>query len=155
MIWTVPESFRSAPEILSCSSSYRFSRVKAIDDLGIHFLWSIHFEERRVCLVVMIFRLYLEIIRCLGGVLFCFALSTNAAKPTVLVAIIVRNAANLLPYFLGGLEKQLYPTKRMHLWFVHTQLLLCCMLHFIASFKSAGYGRTAIRIQLPHCCRNG
>uniref|UniRef100_A0A8B9FX71 Uncharacterized protein n=1 Tax=Amazona collaria TaxID=241587 RepID=A0A8B9FX71_9PSIT len=37
-------------------------------------------------------------------------------KPTVLLAIIVRNAAHTLPHFLGCIERLHYPKSRIALW---------------------------------------
>lgn len=37
-------------------------------------------------------------------------------KPTVLLAIIARNAAHTLPHFLGCLERLQYPKSRIALW---------------------------------------
>lgn len=37
-------------------------------------------------------------------------------EPTVLIAILVRNKAHTLPYFLSLLERQDYPKKRICLW---------------------------------------
>lgn len=39
-------------------------------------------------------------------------------EPTVLVAILVRNKAHTLPYFLSFLERQDYAKKRVRLWWV-------------------------------------
>jgi hypothetical protein len=38
--------------------------------------------------------------------------------PSILVAIITRNAENTLPFVLGGLENQDYPADRLHIWYV-------------------------------------
>ncbi|EZA57456.1 Glycosyltransferase 25 family member [Ooceraea biroi] len=40
----------------------------------------------------------------------------NTKEPTVLIAILVRNKAHTLPYFLSLLERQDYPKKRISLW---------------------------------------
>lgn len=37
-------------------------------------------------------------------------------SPTVLVAILARNAAHTLPHFLGCLERLDYPKSRMAIW---------------------------------------
>lgn len=37
-------------------------------------------------------------------------------KPTVLVAVLARNAAHTLPHFLGCLERLDYPKSRMAIW---------------------------------------
>lgn len=37
-------------------------------------------------------------------------------KPTVLLAIIARNAASALPHFLGCVERLRYPKSRIALW---------------------------------------
>lgn len=37
-------------------------------------------------------------------------------RPTVLVAILARNAAHALPHFLGCLERLDYPKSRMAIW---------------------------------------
>lgn len=37
-------------------------------------------------------------------------------KPSVLIAILVRNKAHTLPYFLTFLEQLNYPKPRIHLW---------------------------------------
>lgn len=37
-------------------------------------------------------------------------------KPTVLIAILIRNKAHTLPYFLSLLEQQNYPKSRIKLW---------------------------------------
>jgi collagen beta-1,O-galactosyltransferase len=37
-------------------------------------------------------------------------------RPTVLVAILARNAAHTLPHFLGCLERLDYPKSRMAIW---------------------------------------
>ena len=39
--------------------------------------------------------------------------------PTVMVAILVRNKAHVLPYFFHYLEKQDYPKDRMSIWLVN------------------------------------
>ncbi|GAV05127.1 hypothetical protein RvY_15303 [Ramazzottius varieornatus] len=44
-----------------------------------------------------------------------FAASQITTVPTILVAMIARNAENTLPYALGGLEKQNYPPKHLHI----------------------------------------
>ncbi|CAL1680358.1 unnamed protein product [Lasius platythorax] len=47
----------------------------------------------------------------------CFAsCDTISKEPTVLIAILVRNKAHTLPYFLSLLERQDYPKKRICLW---------------------------------------
>lgn len=38
--------------------------------------------------------------------------------PTVVIAIIARNAAHSLPYYLGALERLNYPKDRISLWWV-------------------------------------
>ena len=38
------------------------------------------------------------------------------SQPTVMVAILVRNKAHVLPYFLHYLEQQEYPKQRMSIW---------------------------------------
>lgn len=38
--------------------------------------------------------------------------------PTVVVAIIARNAAHALPYYLGALERLNYPKDRISVWWV-------------------------------------
>lgn len=40
----------------------------------------------------------------------------SADKPTVMVAILVRNKGHVLPYFLHYLEQQDYPKDRMSIW---------------------------------------
>lgn len=42
--------------------------------------------------------------------------------PTVVIAIIARNTAHSLPYYLGALERLNYPKDRISVWWV------CCML---------------------------
>lgn len=37
-------------------------------------------------------------------------------RPTVLVAVLARNAAHTLPHFLGCLERLDYPKSRMAIW---------------------------------------
>lgn len=37
-------------------------------------------------------------------------------RPTVLVAVLARNAAHALPHFLGCLERLDYPKSRMAIW---------------------------------------
>ena len=37
-------------------------------------------------------------------------------EPTVMVTILVRNKAHVLPYFFHYLEKQDYPKDRMSIW---------------------------------------
>lgn len=37
-------------------------------------------------------------------------------RPTVLVALLARNAAHALPHFLGCLERLDYPKSRMAIW---------------------------------------
>lgn len=45
------------------------------------------------------------------------AADVDDRKPsTVFVAVLVRNKAHTLPYFLSALESQDYPKDRMHLW---------------------------------------
>lgn len=39
--------------------------------------------------------------------------------PTVVVAIIARNAAHSLPYYLGALERLDYPKDRISVWWVN------------------------------------
>ena len=41
---------------------------------------------------------------------------SNHDQPTVMVAILVRNKAHVLPYFFRYLEKQDYPKDRMSIW---------------------------------------
>lgn len=43
-------------------------------------------------------------------------------EPTVMVALMVRNKAHVLPLFLSYLERQDYPKKRMSLWWVFLNL---------------------------------
>ncbi|CAG9770550.1 unnamed protein product [Ceutorhynchus assimilis] len=53
-------------------------------------------------------------------VLFIFPLKTltlELKKPTILVAVLVRNKQHTLPYFLSNLEKLDYPKDRISLWF--------------------------------------
>lgn len=38
--------------------------------------------------------------------------------PTVVIAIIARNAAHSLPYYLGALERLNYPKDRISVWWV-------------------------------------
>ncbi|OQV23556.1 Glycosyltransferase 25 family member [Hypsibius exemplaris] len=42
--------------------------------------------------------------------------AAQTATPTVLVAIIARNAEITLPFVLGGLEQQDYPADKLHIW---------------------------------------
>lgn len=39
-------------------------------------------------------------------------------SPTVLIALLVRNKAHILPMFLSYLEQQDYPKERMAIWLV-------------------------------------
>ena len=48
---------------------------------------------------------------------------SNHDQPTVMVAILVRNKAHVLPYFFHYLEKQDYPKDRMSIWWVAVQLV--------------------------------
>lgn len=40
------------------------------------------------------------------------------AEPTVMIAILVRNKAHILPWFFGHLEKLNYPKNRISFWWV-------------------------------------
>ncbi len=40
----------------------------------------------------------------------------DRSQPTVMVAILVRNKAHVLPHFLHYLEQQDYPKHRMSIW---------------------------------------
>lgn len=42
-------------------------------------------------------------------------------RPTVVIAIIARNTAHSLPYYLGALERLNYPKDRISVWWV------CCV----------------------------
>ncbi|XP_069497173.1 procollagen galactosyltransferase 2 [Ambystoma mexicanum] len=56
---------------------------------------------------------------CLGGcraVDYGFFPESEPQRPTVLVALLVRNSAHTLPYLLGALERQEYPKGRMAIW---------------------------------------
>lgn len=39
-------------------------------------------------------------------------------SPTVVIAIIARNSAHSLPYYLGALERLNYPKDRISVWWV-------------------------------------
>lgn len=41
--------------------------------------------------------------------------------PTVVIAILARNSAHSLPYYLGALERLNYPKDRISLWWVFLQ----------------------------------
>lgn len=43
--------------------------------------------------------------------------------PTVVIAIIARNAAHSLPYYLGSLERLNYPKDRISVWWVSSCML--------------------------------
>lgn len=47
--------------------------------------------------------------------------------PTVVVAIIARNSAHSLPYYLGALERLDYPKDRISVWWVLLLLLRACV----------------------------
>lgn len=47
---------------------------------------------------------------------------------TVIIAIIARNAAHSLPYYLGALEKLNYPKDRISVWWVSCMDTVDCML---------------------------
>ena len=57
---------------------------------------------------------------------------TGHDQPTVMVAILVRNKAHVLPYFLHYLEQQDYPKDRMSIWLVYGTVF--CILGY-KSFK--------------------
>lgn len=43
-------------------------------------------------------------------------LGNEFKQPTILIAILVRNKAHILPYFLSNLEKVNYSKERISLW---------------------------------------
>ncbi|XP_064458740.1 procollagen galactosyltransferase 1-like isoform X2 [Ornithodoros turicata] len=64
-----------------------------------------------------------KILFCVVCLLYMLALvdctSTENELPAVLVAILARNKAHVLPYFFGYLEQQQYPKSRISVW-IHT-----------------------------------
>ena len=49
--------------------------------------------------------------------------ATDHDQPTVMVAILVRIKAHVLPFFLHYLEQQDYPKDRMSIWLVYVHIL--------------------------------
>lgn len=47
--------------------------------------------------------------------------------PTVVIAIIARNTAHSLPYYLGALERLNYPKDRISVWWVCFCVVFSCM----------------------------
>lgn len=47
--------------------------------------------------------------------------------PTVVVAIIARNTAHSLPYYLGALERLKFPKDRISVWWVSCMGSVDCM----------------------------
>lgn len=47
-----------------------------------------------------------------------FTEESRMQPPTVVIAIIARNAAHSLPYYLGALERLNYPKDRISIWYV-------------------------------------
>lgn len=45
-----------------------------------------------------------------------FTEESQMQQPTVVIAIIARNAAHSLPYYLGALERLNYPKDRISIW---------------------------------------
>lgn len=61
------------------------------------------------------------------AIIFRYSSSTELKKPTVLIGILVRNKAHVLPYTLSYLEKLNYPKNRIALWYVILKVhLKCC-----------------------------
>ncbi|MEQ2172872.1 hypothetical protein GOODEAATRI_025849 [Goodea atripinnis] len=51
-----------------------------------------------------------------------FPEESKMQPPTVVIAIIARNAAHSVPYYLGALEKLNYPKDRISVWWVSCML---------------------------------
>lgn len=49
-----------------------------------------------------------------------FPEESRVQPPTVVIAIIARNAAHSLPYYLGALERLNYPKERISVWWVRS-----------------------------------
>lgn len=47
---------------------------------------------------------------------------SSMQQPTVVIAVLARNAAHSLPYYLGALEKLNYPKDRISVWWVPCML---------------------------------
>lgn len=54
--------------------------------------------------------------------------------PTVVIAIIARNTAHSLPYYLGALERLNYPKDRISVWWVFLHALAACLLRALLLF---------------------
>ncbi|KAL6442950.1 hypothetical protein ACFW04_002750 [Cataglyphis niger] len=64
----------------------------------------------------MILRKYYYLIYFVINFAWFAMCDVSSKEPTVLIAILVRNKAHTLPYFLSLLERQDYPKKRICLW---------------------------------------
>lgn len=63
-----------------------------------------------------------------------FPEESGMQPPTVVIAIIARNAAHSLPYYLGALERLNYPKDRISVWWVS-----CMLCSRLLSQGSASY----------------
>jgi len=75
---------------------------------------------------------------CLQGLFECSASDDDNARvahrqwmrePTVMVAVLVRNKAHTLPWFLYYLQNLDYPKQRIRLWYLHFVCFLIIVWH--------------------------
>lgn len=67
--------------------------------------------------------------------------------PTVVIAIIARNAAHSLPYYLGALERLNYPKDRISVWWVCFMDTVDCMHCWAVCYRGSPFYRTVAAVQ--------